>query len=273
MRRRRITVAAGLAAAFLVTTPAHAAGVASNQRVADAAGKYWAAHPGDFIGLETAIRRAGSDKVSFMAEGTRGRSVSGLEAQKLYNRAQRRVASGRPLARASAIPVDAFRVWSAWWHVQDYDGEWWSFSGYWDFKDAYIGSGAPDNASGVAVAGMNYSCWNVDGSSFYMNMYNGTNTASRGYLKGADRDSSVYGIRDGASGFASYHDHGQHVLHFRRIASGCSTANPYGRYYYEHNQDGSGGWGFSIDIKIFSLSYTSSGGQKLKKATEVDYQR
>jgi hypothetical protein len=42
-------------------------------------------------------------------------------------------------------------------------------------------------------------------------------------------------------------------------------------FYYEHNQGGSGGWSASVTIKILSIGYTGSGGQRLQKSTPMNY--
>lgn len=52
---------------------------------------------------------------------------------------------------------------------------------------------------------------------------------------------------------------------------GGGLANARGRWYYEHNQDGGGGWSASISLAIFSVSYDGNGGSVLQKSTDIDY--
>lgn len=253
------------------------AGMNSNERVAAAAGQYWNENPGDYAGLARAIEKAGGDTVRFTFPHARLFDVTGDQAQDAIREAQREESLGRRRSEAPvstmAVPVDAFRVSSSWYHVQAQDGEWWTFNGRWNFRDNYVNGSAPDDASGIATSSMPSKCWRQSGDRVYAANYRGNSTSSAAYRRSATYSKSVWGLRDRVSGFVLNVDHGTHSISYRRVGYGCSLKYARGRYYYEHNQDGGGGWGFSITIAAFSLSYSGNSGSKLQKASALDYLR
>jgi hypothetical protein len=224
-----------------------------NQQVIQAAGDYWAKHPADYAGLARAIESAGGDTVrfSFAKEGLQ--NLTGDQAQAALTEATTFEASEKV---KGDIPVNAFQVSASWYHVQDQYGEWWNFNGNWDYRDDFIGSGDPDNASGVAVEGTDEKCWRHDGDTLHAASYDNENHSDLTYRKEIDKDSSVWGVRDRTSSFKLLTDHGTHTLTYRRVGDGCDD-HPSGKYYWEHNQESGGGWSFSINLGIFSISYDS----------------
>jgi hypothetical protein len=230
-----------------------AAGESTNQRVLQAAGDYWSMHPDDYEGLARAIEIAGGDSVRFSFSKDGLQNLTGDQAQAALLEA---ATFESPEKVKGDIPLDTFQVSASWYHVQAQDGEWWNFNGHWNYKDEFIGSGSPDNASGVAVEGTDDKCWRHDGDSFYAATYDKENHSDLGYRKEIDRDSSVWGVRDRTSSFKLLTDHGTHTLTYRRVGNGCDD-KPSGKYYWEHNQESAGGWSFSINLGVFSLSYAS----------------
>lgn len=67
-------------------------------------------------------------------------------------------------------------------------------------------------------------------------------------------------------------DNGIHAIDMRRDNTGgsCDTRRA-GSSFYEHNQDGNGGWSASIPMVVLTLSYNGSAGQTLKKAATYNY--
>lgn len=238
-----------------------------NKRVIRAAGEYWAKHPDDYAGLARAIENAGGDGVRFSFPKADLKNLTGEQAQAAYRSAG---AGDSSRAAPRDVPVDAFEVGGNWYHVQDQYGEWWNFNGTWNYRDDYIGSGEPDNASGVVVEGMDEKCWRQDGDWMHAAAYDGENFSRLTYRKEIDVKSSVWGVRDSTTGFKLATDHGTHTISFKRVGDGCDE-KPYGKFYWEHNQDGGGDWGFSITALVFSLSYSDSGGKTLQKSSELVY--
>lgn len=259
-----LAVAVALAGIF-TTAPAQAETAdQAHQRVLATAGEYWNTHPGDYRGLSAAITAAGGDAPLFTIPDAGLTNVTGEQAQAAYDKAL----AGDPTI--AAIPVDAFTVSGYWLRFASSSSEWWDFNGLWNYRDNFIGSGAPDNGSGIATGGMNYACWRQDGDTVHAASYDNVNYSHLTYRKDASPSTSVWGIRDATSGFKLLTDHGTHTISFKRIGSGCSDGF-YGRYYWEHNQGGSGTWTYSINVSAFGISYTTSGGDKLQKSTALIY--
>ena len=240
----------------------------ANERIARAAADYWGEHPQDYVGLAREIRAHGGDSVSFAVEGHG--AVTAHKAQQLYDQSVRdRENDGQRSGQAGVldVPADSFNVTGSWYHVQDQYGEWWSAMGLWDFRDDYINGSDPGDASGIAASVPD--CWVNDGE--YIAAFDYENNLYEGALirQNAGLSSSVYDVDDMTSGFKMLTDHGLHVLSFKRYSSGCATEPMQARYYYEHNQDGSGSWSFSINLAIFALSYSAGEPATLQKATEV----
>jgi hypothetical protein len=243
-----------------------------NMQVVKAAGEYWAAHPDDYAGLARAIESAGGDTVRFSFNMPGLQSLTGEQAQSAYSAFASEGSEPEHAALAGDVPVNAFEVGASWYHVQDQYGEWWNFDGTWNYRDDYIGSGSPDNASGVVVEGMDEKCWRQDGDWMHAAAYDGENHTDLTYRKEVDAKSSVWGVRDRTSGFKLLTDHGTHTISFKRVGDGCDE-KPSGKFYWEHNQDGgSGGWSFSINLAIFSISYAdNSAGMTLQKSSGLTH--
>ena len=69
-------------------------------------------------------------------------------------------------------------------------------------------------------------------------------------------------------------DNGVHQIDMRKDRSGrknkCSGRRA-GSYYLEHNQGGSGGWSASVSVAALSVSYSSDGGDRVRKAARYSY--
>ena len=232
----------------------------ANERLAAVVAGYSAQHPGDYVGLDRAIRAHGGDSVRFAVAGHG--SASARTAQRLGARAQ-----SRSRTKDCDLPCDAFGVGGAWYHVQDQFGEWWNATGTWNFRDDYIGAGDPGDASGIRAQVP--SCWVNDGEFIYAKDYQGNTFPDGGLIRqDADLSSSIYEIDDQTSGFKMLTDNGSHTLSFRRNKSGCDGEPLQARYKYEHNQDGGGSWSLGFSFLGFSLNYTDI-PPRLEKATEV----
>jgi len=242
-----------------------------NKRVIKVAGEYWAKHPDDYAGLARAIEDAGGDSIRFSFEKEGLQNLTGEQAQTAMQGEGEGEDETNNVTK-DGVPVNAFKVGANWYHVQDQYGEWWNFNGTWNYRDDYIGAGAPDNAAGVTVDGMDEKCWRQDGDWMYAASYDNENHTNLTYRKEVDAKSSVWGIRDGTSGFKQMTDHGMLTLSFKRVGNGCNE-KPAGKFYWEHNQDGSAsGWSFSINLAIFSISYSDgSSGMTLQKSSGLTY--
>ncbi|MBO9524040.1 MAG: hypothetical protein J7518_21090 [Nocardioidaceae bacterium] len=146
-----------------------------------------------------------------------------------------------------------------------------AFYGNWNFRNSFIGSGSAYDASAMAISGFSSTCWtNIDTGIIVQD--------DRGYrhdlgwLKNSGHQTSVFGIQDRTKAFRLYNDMGMVWIVMRRDRSGTTcTGRKTGKFYYEHNEGGTGGWSASVTIKVLSISYSGSGGQRLQKATPISY--
>lgn len=195
-----------------------------------------------------------------------------LEANGATNVRIRSGSSADPEARAmvtaAALPVNLFTVsisWADWIengkkHIAAY--------GRWNYRDDVVGSGAPDDAAGLALSGFPAKCFENVGTGLQAQSSDGSVTPNSTYLKDAGQQKSVFGVRDRTRAFRLLTDMGFAWIEMKRKNTNCPGPRQ-GRFYHEHNQDGSGGWSASLSLSIFSLSYSSSGGQRLQKSTPV----
>ncbi|GAA1247014.1 hypothetical protein GCM10009676_36470 [Prauserella halophila] len=235
----------------------------ANERVAKVAAEYSAQHPHDYEGLERAIVAAGGDSVTIAVDGHGG--VSAHEAQDLYEQAAAAESSGD--VEPFDVPADAFNVSGSWYHIQDQYGEWWNATGTWNFRDNYVNGSAPRDASGIAADVPN--CWVNDGEWIRAYDYQGNRYGGPLLRQNAGLTASVYAVEDATSNFAMLTDNGSHTVSFKRQSAGCAGQPLQARYYFEHNQDGGGGWSFGISVAGFSLTYSSGTPPTLQKATQV----
>jgi hypothetical protein len=248
---------AALALSAILAVPASALAspvVPANQRLAKVVADYTATHPDDYVGLQRTIVANGGDTVTFAVTGHG--TVSAAAAQRL-----------RRQSAMLDVPADSFDVAGSWYHVQDQSGEWWNATGTWNFRDDYVNGSDPGDASGISAKVPD--CWVNDGE--WINAWDYQGHRFNGALtrQNADLTSSVYDVDDQASGFVLLTDHGSHTLSFKRHKPGCDGDPLQARYYFEHNQDGGGSWGFSISFAGFGLSYNQGTPPRLQKATGV----
>lgn len=236
----------------------------ANERLARVVAEYSAKHPHDYVGLEQAILAAGGDSVTFAVEGHG--STSAAEAQRLYDRAVSAEQSSDDVEPFD-VPANAFNVTGSWYHIQDQYGEWWNATGTWNFRDDYVNGSDPGDASGIAASVPD--CWVNDGEWIDAYDYQGNHYGGAMIRQNAGLTSSVYDVDDATSGFKLLTDNGSHTVSFKRYSSGCAGQPLQARYYFEHNQDGGGGWSFGISLAGFSLNYSSGAPPRLQKATQV----
>ncbi|ONF73669.1 hypothetical protein AVR91_0206035 [Amycolatopsis keratiniphila subsp. keratiniphila] len=168
------------------------------------------------------------------------------------------------------LPRDIFEVDGYAYYAKDSNDpkiEYWFFNGSWNFRDNFIGTGAPGDASGIGAAVPN--CWAWAGEAIAAQDYEGNSYPVKHFARqNAGVTATLWDIEDRTSGFKMLMDHGGTQLAFKRTKPGCEGEALQARYYYEHNQGGDGSWGFSISLFGMALSYTSS-PLKLQKATGV----
>ena len=169
------------------------------------------------------------------------------------------------------LPRDTFRVWTSWADYYKNGKLHIAFYGRWAFKSGFIGSGNPDDASAMAVTGFPAKCWTKVTAGVTTNNELGERT-SLSYRKSDGRVSSIWGVQDDTRAFQLENKYGFHWIDLRRdrVLRAC-RARKAGSYYMEHNQGGDGGWSASVSLAIFSMSYSSGGGQVLQKAARYDY--
>lgn len=249
-------------AAAAKPVPLTSAGLTHDQAM-DKIGDYYLAYPEDFIGLAAVARSVGVDEPKFSFPKAGLTDLSPSQAQQ--------ASSIQEGATPYAVPVDAFTVTTAWYRSVMSDGTFnYTFIGYWNFRDNYVNGSAPDDVSAVAVGSVP-TCWKHKGDKVKMADYKGKDTSSSAYRYQVDLDSSIWQVRDRVSGFVMNSDHGQHELTFSSPKTECDRSKVHGKYYYEKNQDGNGGWSASVSIKVLTVSYSGSKGSVLRKATAIDY--
>ncbi|WP_144312012.1 hypothetical protein [Actinopolyspora erythraea] len=240
--------------------------VPANERVSQIAAQYWAENPNDYSGLARTIRAHGGDSVTFMIRGHG--MVSGAKAQELYAKSKSETGNENKVSSAQPadIPNNSFAVVGSWYHVQDQYGEWWNATGYWNFRDDYIGTGDPGDVSAVTAEVNN--CWINDGATIFASDYQGNDFTGSMIRQGSGVNSSIYSIDDSTSNFKMLNDNGTHTLSFKRNSYGCGGTPLQARYYYEHNQGGGSLLSFSLSLGIFSITYGGN-PMTLERATPV----
>lgn len=263
--------------------PKSLAGYTARQ-VADGASRYIGDAPDDYIGLEKRIRALGGVDVRFNIP-TLGLSNATASEASTANSARARVVESQtrsidpsrflpsPRVSIQVLPSDLFSVSSLWYKIPTASGgAYYQYHGKWDFKDSWANGSAPYDVSAIALNKV-HSCWKFKFDSTYMYTYSGMDKSGSAWRYDSSDKSSIWKIQDKVSSFVINNDHGTHVLSYYRSATkDCSgTSSTYAKYYYEHNQDGSGGWSASVSVLGLGVSYTGSPGQKMRKATAIDY--
>lgn len=199
------------------------------------------------------------------AEITDALAATGATRIRVHEASESRTALQR------GLPTDTFKVWTSWADYYKNGKLHIAFYGRWQFKSGFIGSGDPDDASGMAVTGFPSRCWTKVGAGVRTHNELGERTYLS-YRKSDGHASSIWGVNDKTRAFQLENKYGFHWIDMRRdrIRKAC-RARKAGSYYMEHNQEGSGGWSASISLAVFSLSYSGSGGQVLQKAAKYDY--
>jgi hypothetical protein len=165
---------------------------------------------------------------------------------------------------ATKLPADAFRVSSLWADYSGGSGEKHVvFYGFWNFRDDFVGGVDPSDGSAVQLDGFDDDCWSKVSADVIVKDYRG-HAHGHGIRRADTRLKSVFAIDDRTEDFVMLTDNGIQAIDMRRDAVGCNTTAA-GSYFYEHNLGG-GGWGFSLSILFFSISYGDSGGDSLQKA-------
>lgn len=146
------------------------------------------------------------------------------------------------------------------------------FYGFWNFKNDFVGSGDPGDASGIAVRGFKVKCWRNVSDQAISKEYNGKPHRRLDTREVGKHRKSVRRINDKTRDHKLYSDNGIHQIDMKRVAhkKGCKRKKA-GSYFFEHNQDGRGGWSASISLGFLSLSYGGASGTTLKKGTKYDY--
>lgn len=254
--------------------------VTADERVADAADSFWRENPGDYVGLNRTIVKAGGDPVRFNFPLAGLSDLSPADAQRLQERANRsRTSTSDSTALATSIDPALLGISSYWGHTKDQYGEWYSFNGTYNFTNGYIKGEGTHDGLGVIVSQLPSTCWKF--SSDWASAFDplGRNWTGKAYREdsGARRsiwgiyDFAVWGNVDGRYRWMRNADHGTHRISFKRIGYGCGLSQAHGKFYYEHNVGGSGGWTASITMAALTLSYTSGPAERLRKATAPDY--
>lgn len=146
-----------------------------------------------------------------------------------------------------------------------------AFYGFWDFKNSFIGSGAPYDGTALALSGFSTKCWrNVD-TGVVVQDQTGAHQ-NLGWLKSSGHQRSIFGVHDRTRAFVLLNDMGMAWIEMRKdkSANGCAGRKS-GAFYYEHNQGGNGGWSGSVSLRVFSISYSGNGGLRLQKAAKISY--
>ncbi|OEU90493.1 hypothetical protein DB35_04665 [Streptomyces abyssalis] len=277
MRHRKSTLVAAATAAALIplslTGAANAASgkapVTAKDRAAKAYAESWQERPGDYLALEKAVKKAGGDSLRFNVPAVGMENATASQVQKAYAKAEN--AHGDGDVSTKDVPSDAFQVSGSWYHTQDQYGEWWTASGHWNFRDDFVNGSAPDDASGIALDEVDKKCWENDGDNLLAADWQ-NEPYDQMWRHSSSPTSNIWNIRDRVQGFAMKADHGTHLLHLRRVGYNCDNNDKMAAsYHYEHNQDGSGGWGASISIGVMTLSYNGSGGDTMQKSPKVFY--
>jgi hypothetical protein len=168
------------------------------------------------------------------------------------------------------VPADAFNVSSLW---ADYTGSSGKkhvvFYGFWNFRDEFIGSGDPNDGSAVQLDGFSANCWTKVSADVLVKDYQG-NAHGHGIMQTDTHQKSIFAVDDRTEDFMMLTDNGIHAIDMRRDKIGCDARRA-GSYFYEHNQDGGGGWSASLSMAIFSISYSGSSGSTLQKAATFAY--
>lgn len=280
----RITMISAITCTALTLASMASAQVAPKQQNASPAQKIdhaintqWGHHPGDFVGLERVAKQNGADKVLFSAPKAGLHSVSGAQMQRVQEKLQ---ASQKGRTRDGAqlydgIPNDAFNVTGEWMHVpaspENGYAEEWLVYGYWQYG-SFLGSGAPDNVSGLATENVDPTCWSMTydsaGSWDYLNDYTGYTA----YRYNATTTSSVWNFSDSSDlNYGQSDDHGYHQMSYDRVGTGCNDRMA-ANNFFEHNQGGTTIGSISISILGLSIGYDAGGSLlKLQKSTGVYY--
>lgn len=172
---------------------------------------------------------------------------------------------------AGVLPVDIFSVsvlWADWYqngrkHVALY--------GRWNFRNTFIGSGSPYDATAMALSGFSAKCWTNVSTGITVQDQDGRRQ-NLGALRSSAHQSSIFSVQDRTRAFQLLNDMGMVWIDMRKDRTGAICGGrKMGKFYYEHNQSGNGGWTASVNLQAFSLSYSGTVKQKLKKASPITY--
>ncbi|MFT3874232.1 MAG: hypothetical protein QM714_16575 [Nocardioides sp.] len=170
------------------------------------------------------------------------------------------------VTRDGGLPHDLFGVSGKWATYIDRDKQYIAFYGRWNYKNQYIGSGNPYDAAALAVSNFSQNCWTNTSTGLKTFDQDGTKTNLRS-RKDADHNSTIWNVNDDTRAFQLLTDMGFAWIEMRRDKLGCDD-NKHGKFYHEHNQNGNGGWSASVNLAIFSISYTGEDGQALQKSSK-----
>ncbi len=197
-------------------------------------------------------RRAGA--LTLLAAGTLTLSAAPAEAASRGH--------GAPATpKRAAIPLDAFNVRETITQGSSNPRRL-VVTGFWDFRDDYIGGEPPDDFAAVTA---DAPCWSVTNVTDRAHNYSGQDYTHDLYLKdGGVNGSPIIGVRDLTSGFQLGTAHGQMAVTYE-LRGGCSDTHLRAEFVYEHNQGGNV-TGVSASFGVLSVSY-SGGGDKIQKST------
>ncbi len=266
MKVKNLISVTAVAAALIAGTamPSSAAPAAREDNVGKRVGKAiaesWKNHPGDYEAAERASLAAGGDRLSVTFPGTYEKRFTAQEAQKI-------VKGDLAATVPYVVPTDAFEVSSVWTGAAGGIGyeKYTIYIGAWNFRDDFVNGSAPDDVSAVGIDFP--SCFYLDSDGVELADYQNVDHSDLAWLSSQTANQSVWGVRDSTTGFKNLADHGTHTVNLKNPDGTCDPYKVKASYTYEHNQDGAGGWSASVNLGIFSISYSGGNPSALRKGT------
>lgn len=254
--RRSITA---IGAAMILFAGVPSAMAAPTKNVTDAQfdtafAAYVQAHPGDWVGAEALVESMGGTLVVTGADGAvKSAEAATAEFRAIDGPGVRAVKPARGEIGIMAWPLNAFTVALGAATSGDRDNTV-SLAGGWNFRDDFLGQGAPVDIAAIAA---NKDCIEWGSYSGWTYRYDGVSTNRDTLRSGGVGDSGPrWNIHDYISNHMSYADHG--TVYAVANRSQCTNKRMQAEFVYEGNDGGSVvgvsfGWGF-LDV-----SYSNPG--------------
>jgi hypothetical protein len=279
-RLRSVTIA--VAVALAVSAPASAsastaqAGAPQGFRGLEpsqlaALNEYTLAHPLDLVGQASLVKSFIGVDLRYSASGPGANSrgnLSAAEAQRMMAHSNKGVSG----PTTNDLKPDTFSVTVTLIPVQGPPPSW-IVRGQWDFRDDFVGTGAPDDfmspafsapgCSGVHITHLLAIPWDVNGGMHI----------DADYLQdsGLTTLAPIDGLHDRTSAFMTNIDHGFYDATFGLFGCGSDfTGVVGGAFSYEHNQGGGSVVSISASFAGLSISY-NGGPLSLRKSTPPVY--